>query len=183
MRGILLGGLLPILAYVLVEQVYGTIGGMIAGVVLGAVEVGWEYRRYGKVQGVTWLSSGLVLVLGGISLWEGEGVFFKLQPAIFLLVFALIFLVSSLLGRPFFVALAKKQNPGLHPFLEERFHGINWRLGFLFLALSALSAYSAFHWSTAAWAALKAVGLPAGVFAYMLIEVLWIRLFAKPPRQ
>src|SRR4051812_47233703 len=100
-RNFLLGGMLPIIAFAVVEQIYGTIGGVIAGVVFGGGEILWEYKRLGKVQGITWLSNGLVLVLGIASIWEGSGVYFKLQPAVFMVVFAAIFLGSSVMRKPF----------------------------------------------------------------------------------
>lgn len=181
-RNLLLGGVLPIAAFAIVEQIYGTMGGVIAGLVFGGGEVAWELWKLGKVQGITMLSNALVLVLGLLSLYEDNGVFFKLQPAIFLLVFAGVFLGSSLLGKHFMVESAKKQNPDIPPFLLERFKGVNTRVGFLFIALAALSAWSAFRWTTAAWATLKGVGLPVILAAYLLVEMVLIRLQGPPPK-
>jgi intracellular septation protein len=178
-RNFLLGGLLPLLAFVLVEQFYGTMGGIIAGLLFGLGEVAWELWRHGRVQGITILSNALVLVLGLLSLWEEDGVFFKLQPAIFMLVLSLLFLFSSALGKPFLVAAARKQNPHLPEIALKRMRGMNTRLGFLFALLAALSAYSAFYWSTAAWAFLKAAGLPLLLVLYMALEFLWMRFSAR----
>lgn len=180
-RNFLLGGALPIAAFAIVEQVYGTMGGVIAGLVFGGAEMAWELWKLGRVQGITLLSNFLVIVLGLLSLWEDNGVFFKMQPAIFLLVFAVVFLGSALFGKHFMVEAAKKQNPGISPALLERFRGVTVRVGFFFVALAALSAWSALHWSTAAWATLKGVGLPALLGAYLVLEVVMIRL-SGPPR-
>ncbi|MGZ3685858.1 MAG: inner membrane-spanning protein YciB, partial [Bdellovibrionota bacterium] len=150
-------------------------------IVFGGGEILWEYRRFGKVQGITWLSNALVLVLGLLSIWENNGVFFKLQPAIFMVVFAGIFLGSSALNRPFLVETAKKQNPNIPPEILLRFKGVNTRLGFVFIALAVLCVYSAVYWSTAAWATLKGVGLPVLTSAYMLIEIVIIRFRNRRP--
>lgn len=179
-RGLLLGGLLPILAFVVVEQIYGTVGGIIAGLVFGAGEIAWELKKTGKVQKITLFSNALIVVLGLLSLWEGDGIFFKLQPAIFMIVFAAIFFGSSLLGKHFLVAAARKQNPELAPVALERLRGLNTRLGFVFIGLAALSAHSALYWSTAAWATLKTVGFPVILGAYVLGEAAWIRLRKRP---
>ena len=181
LRNLLLGGILPIAAFALVEHFYGTVGGIIAGLAFGGAEVAWELWRHGKVHGITLLSNALVLVLGLLSLWEKDGTFFKMQPAIFLLVMAGVFLVSSLLGKPFLVEAAKKQNPNLPPFVLERFRGVNVRVGFFFIALAALSVWSALYWSTAAWAALKGIGMPVLLGVYLLVEVILIRI-SGPPR-
>lgn len=178
-RSFLLGGALPILAFVVVEQIYGTVGGIIAGLVFGAGEIAWELKSTGKVQRITLFSNALVLVLGLLSLWEGDGFFFKMQPAIFLLVFAAILIGSSFIGTPFLLATARKQNPNLPPVAEERIRGLNTRVGFLFLALAALSAYSAAYWSTAAWATLKTVGMPLILVAYILLEGACARFLSR----
>ena len=171
----LVGGLLPVLAFAAVEQFYGAIGGAIAGIVFGLGEVTYEYWRFRKVQRITWVSNALVLVFGGLALWEDNGAFFKLQPAALLLIFAGLLFGSSFLKRPFLTALAKKQNPNIPPEVEAVLNGMNFRLGFFMLALTALSVHSAFYWSTAAWAFLKGIGLPILLGLYILAEMAWAR--------
>lgn len=172
----LVGGLLPVVAFTVVEQFYGPIGGAIAGIVFGAGEICWELWRNGRVQKITWLSNLLVLVFGVLSLWESDGTFFKLQPAALLLIFAALLFGSSFLKRPFLTALAKKQNPTLPPEAEALLTRMNFRLGFVFLILTAISVYAAFYWSTVAWATLKGVGLPVLLAIYMAGEFIWLRI-------
>jgi len=181
MRLFVLGGALPIVVFAVVEQLYGTLGGVIAALVFGGGEIAWELWKTKRVQRITLLSNSLVLVLGLLSLWENDGIFFKMQPAIFMLVFAVVFLVSSMLGKPFFIELARKQNPDLPAIMLDRLKGMNVRIGFLFIGLAALSAYSALYWSTAAWATLKAVGLPVLLGVYVLFELVYVRVTARPP--
>lgn len=175
----LIGGLLPVIAFTLVEQFYGAIGGAIAGIVFGLGEIGWEYRRMGKVQNITWVSNGLVLVFGLLSLWEDNGVFFKLQPAALLLLFAFLLFGSSLMKKPFLSAMARKQNPHLPVEALAFIDKLNFRLGIFFLFLTALSVYAAFYWTTVAWAFLKGIGLPILLGAYILAEVAWMRIFRR----
>lgn len=172
----LVGGLLPVIAFAVVEQFYGAVGGAIAGIVFGAGEICWELWRTRTVQKITWLSNALVLVFGILSLWEDNGAYFKLQPAALLLVFALLLFITSWLKRPFLTALAKKQNPSIPPDAEQLLNRMNFRLGFLFLFLTAISVHAAFYWSTAAWAILKGVGLPILLAIYMAGEFIWLRI-------
>lgn len=174
--GFLIGGLLPVIAFAVVEQFYGAVGGAIAGIMFGAGEICWELWRTRAVQKITWISNALVLLFGLLSLWEDNGVYFKLQPAALLLVFAILLFVSGWLRRPFLTALAKKQNALLPPEAEQLLNRMNFRLGFLFLFLTALSVHAAFYWSTAAWAVLKGVGLPVLLVIYMAGEFIWLRI-------
>jgi intracellular septation protein A len=163
-------------AFAVVERFYGAIGGALAGIIFGAGEICWELWRTRSVQKITWLSNALVLVFGILSLWEDNGVYFKLQPAALLLVFALLLFTTSWLKKPFLTALAKKQNPALPPEAEALLNRMNFRLGFLFLFLTAISVHAAFYWSTAAWAILKGVGLPVLLAIYMAGEFIWLRI-------
>ena len=182
-RNFLIGGLLPVIAFTVVEEVYGTMGGLIAGIVFGAAEMIWEYWRERRVQKITIGANLLVVVLGLVSLYEGSGIWFKMQPAILLFAFSIFLLGSSLVKKPFLVAMARKQNPSTPEAALELLAGMNFRISFVFLGLTALSVYAALHWSTAAWATLKGVGVPIVLFVYMAIEVVVIRILRKPQVQ
>jgi len=171
-----LGGLLPIAAFALVEHFYGTMGGLIAGMIFGLGELTYEYVRFRKIQGITIGSNLMILILGGLSLIEDDPIFFKLQPALIVFVFAGLLIVSSWLKKPFLVALARKQNPETPEWLLGRLSGVNLRLGFCMLGLGALSLHAAYNWSTANWALLKGVGAPLITVGYMGAEVLASRL-------
>lgn len=176
MKLFLLGGLLPVIVFAVVESLYGTEGGLIAGILFGIGEMLYEYRTHKRVQGITIASNALVVILGGLSLFEGTGVWFKMQPAILLAAFAVFLAVTSVLQKPFLVALAKKQNPNLPEAAIVVLTGLNFRISFVFLGLALVSVYAALYWTTAAWAILKGVGTPAVLVAYMVIEIVIIRI-------
>jgi intracellular septation protein len=173
---LLLGGLLPIAAFAIVESFYGTIGGLIAGIVFGAGELAWEYRRFGRFQGLTLGSNALVIVLGVVSLYEGTGLWFKLQPAIILFILAVILIGSRVMGRPLLNEFLKKQNPQAPPQAHEFLKGVTLRMGFALLGITLIAVHAAIEWSTPAWATFKAVGAPVLLVVYMGIEVLVIRM-------
>ncbi len=169
------GGLLPVIAFTVIEEWQGPVWGTVAGLAFGAGEVIFEWRRDKKVSTLTWASNLFIFVLGIISLVTQEGVWFKLQPAFLVLAMALWFIVTSFRGTPLLVGLSIKQNPNLPPHLLEFLAKLNFRLGIFFLGITALSVYAAFEWSTAAWATLKGVGAPILMGIYLVIEVLILR--------
>jgi intracellular septation protein len=175
------GGVLPVISFALVEEWYGTVGGLIAGVAFGVGEIIYEYVTLKKVQTVTLAGNALVIILGGISLFESDPVMFKLQPALLLFAFAVFILGSSALKRPFLVEMSKKQMPQFNPeqnpeqwrHIQKTLGGLNTRFGFALIGLALLSTYAAYEWSTAAWAFLKGIGAPLILFIYIGIEV-WL---------
>jgi intracellular septation protein A len=172
---LLAGGLLPVVAFAVVESLYGTEGGLIAALVFGAGEMLWEWRKYGKIQKFTLGSNALVLVLGAVSLWEGDGLWFKLQPTMIIGIFGAVLLASSLMGKPLLFELAKKQNPDLPEIARVSLSGLNFRLSLVLFGLAAFSVHVALEWSTAAWAIFKGVGVPAVLLPYFFVEIVILR--------
>lgn len=166
------GGLLPIVAFTVIEELYGPIWGTIVAMIFGLGELAYEKIKLKKISKLTLFSNLLIFILGGVSIFFQEGIWFKLQPAI-LEVFMAFFLWGTTFSKtPFLAEMAFKQNPNLplamRPFLE----GVNWRLGIFFFIQSLLAVWAAFAWSTTAWAFLKGIGLTVSMILYMVIEML-----------
>lgn len=173
------GGLLPVIAFTVIEDQYGVVAGLIAGMVFGVGEIIYEIIRHKKVSGMTWAGNGLLLGLGGISLISQDGIWFKLQPALFEFAFGVILLGSSILKKPFLLMMIEKQNPSLPAEIKEKFKGINLRCSFFFFFHAILATYAAFYWSSWAWAMLKGAGLMGSFFVYLALEIIVIRRSIK----
>lgn len=172
----LVASLLPVIAFAIVEEVYGTKAGLIAGLALAIFELSFEWKTLGRPQTITIVSNVLVLVLGALSLYESNATFFKLQPAILVFVFAFLLIGSSYLRKPFLVGLMKKQRPDLNQVGENLLGGLNLRMGIALLFAGLVGVYAAFYWPTAWWASYKAVGVPAFIIVYMFADIqVWRR--------
>jgi intracellular septation protein len=187
LRALLVGGLLPVIAFSVIEDRFGTLWGLVAGMVFGVGEILYEWIKLKKVDAFTWAGNGMLLVLGGVSLVTNEGVWFKLQPAIIEAVTALIFCGSVILGKPLMAGLLKKQlaaqRPAeagappleLAPWLTPLLAGATFRFGLFFGAHAALATWAALRWSTAHWAALKGIGFTVSFILYGLAEAWLLR--------
>ena len=175
----LFGGLLPIIAYTVIEEKYGIMAGLIAGLVFGFGEVAYELIKYKKVSTMTMVGNGLLFVMGGISLFTQDGLWFKLQPAIFEFGFFIFLCGSVLAKKPFLKLMIEKQNPTAPQFLKDQLSGLTFRLGLFFLAHAIIATYAAYYWSTESWAILKGIGLTVSMIVYMILEVVVMRLRLK----
>lgn len=169
------GGLLPVIAFTVIEEMYGPYWGTVAGIVFSCGEMFYEKLKFGKVSKMTLVGSLLIIVLGGVSLISQDGIWFKLQPAILEILFAFFFWGSVLLKKNFLVAMAEKQGNPVPDIAKPFFNGISIRIGFFFSFHAVLATWAAFAWSTAAWAVLKGVGLTVSFVAYILLEVMFLR--------
>lgn len=181
LRSLLLGGLLPIVIYTILEEKVGPLWSLIFAMGFGLLEIAYEAFKYRKVETITWVGNALLVGMGGVSLVTQEGIWFKLQPAILELGMALMLVGSCIFEKPLLVMMARKQQtfqsvrPELLPVFEERFRKITLRLGIFFLLHAVLATYAAFSWSTRSWALLKGVGLTISMILFMALEVFFLR--------
>lgn len=169
------GGLVPVIAFTVIEEKYGVVAGLIAGMAFGFGEIIYELICHGKVATMTWLGNGLLLVLGGISLISSEGLWFKLQPALMEGLFALAMWGSCLIKKPLLVVLAEKQGQQLPDLVKGKLNGVTWRTGFFFAVHTGLAVWAALAWSTTNWALLKGLGLTLSFILYLGAEVFYLR--------
>lgn len=175
MMSLFFAGLLPVIAFTVIEEYYGIIAGLIAGMIFGAGEITYELIKYRKVQKITWIGNGLLLTLGGVSLISSEGLWFKLQPALMEAALVIAMWGSLLIKKPLLVVLAEQKGQSFPPQVRERMKGMTFRVGLFFLVHTILAVWSALHWSTTAWALLKGVGLTVSFIIYLVGEALYMR--------
>lgn len=175
MSSLFFGGLLPVIAFTLIEDRYGVLWGVVAGMVFGVGEMSLEWLRERKVSAITLGGNLFILVLGGISLLTQEGVWFKLQPAIMEGVFAAGLFISWFMKKPLLLWMMEKQRGEVPAPLREAFPGMTFRMGVFFLIHTVLATWAALKWSTQSWALLKGVGFTLSFVLYMAVEILLIR--------
>ncbi len=174
------GGVLPLVAFTVIEDQYGTLAGIIAGMVFGVGEVAYEYITQKKVSAITWIGNLMILILGGISLVSSEGLWFKLQPALFEAFFALFLWGSLILKKNFLLLMAEKQGNPVPEVLRPKMNGLTFRLGIFFAIHTGLAIWSALKWTTAQWALLKGVGLTVSFVLYLILEIFILRYSLRP---
>jgi intracellular septation protein len=186
LRSFLVGGVVPIVLYTVIEEYFGTWWGLIAGMAFGLGEMMWEWRTQGRVDPMTWGGNGMLLILGGVSLFTQEGIWFKLQPALIEGILVLVLWASVCTGKPILLTLAQKQRvfpqrledqfpPLVAQLVRQSLQGMTFRLGVFFAIHALLSVWAALYWSTAAWAALKGIGLTVSLILYWVVESLVLR--------
>lgn len=181
MRSLLLGGIIPVVLFTLIEEYYGTVAGLIAGMIFGVGEIAYEYHKNKRVEKITLFGNGMLLILGGVSLFTSEGIWFKLQPALLELLMGGILIGSCLIGKPLLVVLSEKQGAfqnipePMRDLMKKGFMGMTIRIGIFFLLHAVLATWAALYWSTRAWAILKGVGFTGSLIGYMVIEGVLLR--------
>lgn len=173
------GGLLPVIAFTVIEEKYGPLWGTVAGMVFGFGELIYEKVKLKKISLITWIGNGMILGLGAVSIISQDGIWFKLQPALLEIFFALFLWIGLLFKKNFLIMMAEKQGQSFPEVMKPYFNGITLRLGLFFAIHAALATWAAFSWSTEAWAFLKGIGVTLSMIVYIFFEALFIRWKAR----
>ncbi len=144
----------------------------------GLGEIIYEKIRFKKVSRITWIGNLMILSLGTISIVSQDGIWFKLQPALFEIFFALLLwgsLIRPISKMSFLLMMADKQGKPIPEILRPSMDSLTLRLGFFFAIHTVLATWAAFNWTTAQWALLKGAGLTVSFVVYLAAEIFWIR--------
>ena len=157
----------------------GTVGITEAPVMLATVvvviaslaQVGWLKARGKKVDLMLWISLGLVVVLGGLTVWLHSETFIKWKPTGLYWAMGLSFLFSqTLLGKNLLKLMIGEQMQ-----LPERVWarlGLAWVT--FFAAMGFLNLWVAYNFSTDAWVNFKLFGGIGLMLLFTLAQGLYI---------
>jgi intracellular septation protein len=117
-------------------------------------QVGWLVVRRKKVDLMLWVSLGLVVVLGGATIWFNNDTFIKWKPSVLYWVMGTAFLVSQLFGKNLLRLLLGEQLV-LPDTVWQRLNAM-WVA--FFGAMGLLNIWVAYSFSTSTWVSFKLFG-------------------------
>ncbi|MCW3837677.1 septation protein A [Sphingomonas canadensis] len=118
-----------------------------------AMAVSWWKTRH--ISPMLWISGGLVLVMGSLTLWFHNEAFIKMKPTFVYLLFAIVLGYGLWARKPLLELLLGKAYPGLSA-RGWRLLTINWAI--FFIAMAGLNELVWRTSSTAFWAGYKLWG-------------------------
>ncbi len=173
----LLVGLLPLVLFVIIDIYQDSKKGIYAAIGLSFLIVIYCYI---KTQYWDWLIFGeflLLFFMGFISLRLNDSKYFKLQPAVLAAVFALVFTVFQLMGRPLLIELIPhlvQLNPRFSQIYENAqtmalLSRISHGIIYLFIIHGSATAYAAIFWSSKVWLGVRLAFYPGMIILWLLV--------------
>ena len=173
-----LPGLLPLFVFIAADEIWGTTIGLIVAVVFGVGQLLLILIKEKRLDRFTLLDTGLIVLLGGISLAFDNDIFFKLKPGLIGLVLCVILGISVFTPANIMFAMSKRYMGDMQ-FNKEQEKQMKQSLFIMFVIFSlhtVLVIYSAFYMSKEAWAFISG-GLFYILFGvYALFEFIKVKL-------
>jgi isopentenyldiphosphate isomerase/intracellular septation protein A len=150
----LLPGFIPLFVFIAIDEIWGTRAGLIAALVIGVAEMGWIWIKEKRFDGFVLFDTGLLLVLGSVSIWLDNDIFFKLKPGLVELILCAVLAVSSFSKLNIIGLMTKRymSDMELNDQQMAQFRKTMQLMFFVFLIHTILVFYSAFYLSNEAWA-------------------------------
>jgi intracellular septation protein len=150
---------------------YVTLGLMAATAALIAASllallVAWVLER--RVPVIPLVTTAIVAVFGGLTLWLQDETFIKMKPTIVQALFALILLGGLAFGRPLLKPLL---GPMMPPMSDAAWRQFTLRYALFFVAMAALNEVVWRTQSTDFWVAFKVFGLSGLTFLFILSQI------------
>lgn len=171
----LLPGFIPLFVFIAIDEIWGTRAGLVAALVIGIGEMGLIWFQEKRLDKFVLFDTGLLLILGSVSILLNNDIFFKLKPGLVELILCAVLALSAfsklnivgLMTQRYMkdIELSEVQMNQMRKSMRTMF--------FVFLAHTVLVFYSAFYMSGEAWAFIS-----GGLF-YILFGVVFIFEFVR----
>ncbi|NSW45280.1 MAG: NUDIX domain-containing protein [Bacteroidales bacterium] len=171
----MLPGLLPLLIFIIADEVFDTVVSLSIAIAVGIFQAIWIFIKEKRFDYFVLLDTGLIIILGLISIISHDELFFKLKPGIVQVIMCIMLLFIAFAPPTFLAAMMGRY--GLNTELNEESVRILRRnmklLSVLLLLHTGLVFYSAFYMSKEAW------GFISGVLLYLIFGVYFLAEFLR----
>ncbi|MCX8018273.1 MAG: septation protein A [Rhodocyclaceae bacterium] len=139
-------------------------------------QIGWMRLRHGKVDRMLWVSLGLIVVFGGMTLFLRDPTFIKWKPTVLYWLFAVVLLGSAvILNKNLMRAMLAQQLTLPDPVWTR----LNLAWVAFFTVMGGLNLYVAYHFSEADWVNFKLFGGMGLLFAFIVAQGLLLAKYVE----
>jgi intracellular septation protein len=139
------------------------------------VQILWLKLRGKHVEVMQWISLGVIVVFGGLTLMLHDEAFIKWKPTILYWLFASGLLIARLMGRNLMKTFMGSQMTLPEPVWDR----LNQMWILYFLVMGALNIWVAYSWSTDIWVNFKLFGTMGMTLVFVLLQGVYLSRFMK----
>jgi isopentenyldiphosphate isomerase/intracellular septation protein A len=171
----LLPGFIPLFAFLIADELWGTKAGLIVAIASGITELTYYWIKDRKFDKFILLDTLLIIILGVVSIVLENDLFFKLKPALIGVLMCAFLGVSVFTPNNILFNMSKRYMKGIdfsdqqHQLMKKNMKVLFW----LFIGYTALVLYSTWFMSNATWAFIS------GGFLYLLFGIWFIFEFFR----
>jgi intracellular septation protein len=151
----------------------------VVGIIATVLQIGYLLVRGRKVDGMLWVSLGVIAIMGGATIYFHDDNFIKWKPTILYWAFALVLFVSQVFMQKNLMRKAMEKTIKLPDPIWAR---LNYAWMWFFCAMGLLNlfvAFIAFKGDTSAWVSFKLFGFTGIFFAFIVGQTLLLSKYVQ----
>jgi intracellular septation protein len=139
-------------------------------------QVAWLLARGRQVDKMLWISLGIIVVMGGATLWLRDPTFIKWKPTVLYWAFAAVLLGAEFLFARNLIRAMMERQITLPDAVWARLN-LSW--GGFFVLMGALNLFVAYNFSESTWVNFKLFGGIGLMLAFVLAQGLFLARFVQ----
>ncbi|GGI80649.1 septation protein A [Legionella impletisoli] len=161
----------PILVFFICYKLFGIYVATAVAMVASLIQVLFYRIKMQKYEKMHLISLGLILILGGATLFFHNPWFIKWKPTVLYWLASLVFIGSSFIGKKTLIQKMMDGNITLPTKIWSRLN-IAWAL--FFLIMGALNLYIAYSFDTNIWVNFKLFGGAGLTLLFILLQAIYL---------
>ncbi len=151
---------------------------VIIGTTIIQVGLSWVINK--KVEPMQWITLGLIVVMGGATLYLRDEQFIKWKLTIIEWLFGLAFLGSQFFGKKTFIERMMGASLELPPAIWKR---LNLFWASFFISVGFINIYVMKNFNTDDWVTFKTFGVPGLMIIFIFVQMLFIYKHIPEPKE
>ncbi|MCF6203681.1 MAG: septation protein A [Methylococcaceae bacterium] len=151
---------------------------VIIGTTIIQVSLSWIINK--KVEPMQWITLGLIVIMGGATLYLRDEQFIKWKLTIIEWLFGLAFLGSQFFGKKTFIERMMGTSLELPPAIWKRLN-LFWAL--FFISVGFINIYVMKNFNTNDWVTFKTFGVPGLMIVFIVVQMLFIYKHIPKPKE
>jgi intracellular septation protein len=161
----------PVLLFFVAFKLQGIYVATAVAIAATFAQIGWVWLRHRKVDGMLWVSLGVIVVFGGATLLLRDETFIKWKPTVLYWLFGTALAIASIgFKKNLIRAVMEKQMSLPEPAWNRLL--VSW-IAF-FAVMGVLNLFVAYHFSTDTWVNFKLFGGMGLMLAFVVLQALML---------
>ncbi|MCF6249980.1 MAG: septation protein A [Methylococcaceae bacterium] len=162
---------IPIILFFITYKIYDIYTATAVIIVATIIQVGYTWFKFKKVEPMQWITLGLIIVMGGATIYLQNEQFIKWKLTIIEWLFGLAFLGSQFFGKKPFVERMMGANLELPTNIWKR---LNLMWAAFFISVGFINIYVMQNYNTDDWVTFKTFGVPGLMIIFIIFQMLLI---------
>jgi len=162
---------IPVILFFVTYKLYDIYTATAVIIVATIIQVGINWFVNKKVETMQWITLGLIVVMGGATLYLQDEQFIKWKLTIIEWLFGAAFLGSQFFGKKTFVERMMGASIELPDPIWKR---LNFAWAMFFISVGGINIYVMQNFNTDDWVTFKTFGVPGLMLVFIVVQMLFI---------